>query len=564
MKKSFMPLAKKTAKSAFALSLAATMVVPTGVSVAAAENADAAGNGTYQSSKTQAISPVTSLDEKGKSVKNGNCDTWHQVTITLQNDWVEFYVDGVCANVDETYSSRGLDSLDNKKSFKRLNKGTGLRYGWGSEKDAINFSYGNYVCRLLMDWITDEEATLHIGGAGQYADEYAQATVSNEFSIDDLKFYGELLTEDQIVAAYNQEVAQMNKTPDVTGTAVDVQVIDMKNVTDVSVTVNNAVSTNEAATIEGKSVDNAVKIAANEKLSTATGAKAANPFAGKNLEGATIAYWVKQDSKDYNSMISFIDSQKFVYDPKGDGGDASSILYVHNDGEASFIEGYSNSGVVDKLKNACATSSDATGAAVIADKTSSDWTYITVTMTNAGIKYYVNGELVENLCENPQSVRFLDGYYTRVKDAQNVLTKYGMFGGTNNQGASTLMKFLTSADTELYLGYQPMKGGMNYTKTSGCTFAGMKAVDAALTDAQVKALYEDRFNNGSNTQVEPADFDGNGKVELVDAQSILKVALKLMTDATDEQLAAADVDGNGKVELADAQLALKKALKLIP
>ena len=139
-----------------------------------------------------------------------------------------------------------------------------------------------------------------------------------------------------------------------------------------------------------------------------------------------------------------------------------------------------------------------------------------------------------------------------------------MFGGTNNQGASTLMKFLTSADTELYLGYQPMKGGMNYTKTSGCTFAGMKAIDAALTDAQVKALYEDRFNNGSNTQVEPGDFDGNGKVELVDAQSILKVALKLVTDATDEQLAAADIDGNGKVELADAQLALKKALRLIP
>lgn len=55
------------------------------------------------------------------------------------------------------------------------------------------------------------------------------------------------------------------------------------------------------------------------------------------------------------------------------------------------------------------------------------------------------------------------------------------------------------------------------------------------------------------------DVDGNGLVELADAQMALKIALKIVTvDGL-----AADVDKNGVVELADAQLILKKALKII-
>ena len=56
------------------------------------------------------------------------------------------------------------------------------------------------------------------------------------------------------------------------------------------------------------------------------------------------------------------------------------------------------------------------------------------------------------------------------------------------------------------------------------------------------------------------DMDGNGKVELKDAQLVLKMALNLMPV---EKKEAADVDGNGKIELKDAQLILKKALNLI-
>lgn len=55
------------------------------------------------------------------------------------------------------------------------------------------------------------------------------------------------------------------------------------------------------------------------------------------------------------------------------------------------------------------------------------------------------------------------------------------------------------------------------------------------------------------------DVDGNGKVELADAQLALKIALKIATDDS----SAADVDGNGKVDLTDAQLILKVALKIL-
>ncbi len=180
--------------------------------------------GTYQSAKYSALSPVTSITDYNQKdgsytgVKDGNCDTWHQVTVTLQNDWAEFYVDGIKADIDENYSSYGRVSIGSGTSFERLNKGTGLRSSYGSDVSRGRFSYGNYVCRLLMEWITDEEATFHIGGSGKYGKEYNLAGESTEFYLDDLKFYGELLDEKQIQAAYEAQ----KPIEDVTSGGVDV------------------------------------------------------------------------------------------------------------------------------------------------------------------------------------------------------------------------------------------------------------------------------------------------------------------------------------------------------
>lgn len=58
------------------------------------------------------------------------------------------------------------------------------------------------------------------------------------------------------------------------------------------------------------------------------------------------------------------------------------------------------------------------------------------------------------------------------------------------------------------------------------------------------------------------DVDGNKKVELADAQMVLKAALKLIT-LSEEQSKAADVNRDSIVELTDAQMILKYSLRII-
>lgn len=130
---------------------------------------------------------------------------WHMVTATFQNDWVEFYMDGEMVDVESTYSSRGGVSIDKGESFKRFNKGTGMRYGYGSEKNMGDMYYGNYVCRLFLDWLTNPETTFTIGGvcvADGDANMYVMSQVTDEIKIAKIDFYGVVMDEDQIAAKY--------------------------------------------------------------------------------------------------------------------------------------------------------------------------------------------------------------------------------------------------------------------------------------------------------------------------------------------------------------------------
>lgn len=163
--------------------------------------------GTYDSAVTRALSPVTSLDASGEAVAYGNCNEWHQVTLTMQNDWVEFYVDGVCVDVYNNYSTEGRSGINDQLQFKRLNKGMSLRYerNYPGEYKRWNLSNGAYVCRLFMDWITDEDATLHIGGIGKNAARYNLADSAMEFSVDEMRFYDQLLTDEQIMTTYEEQ-----------------------------------------------------------------------------------------------------------------------------------------------------------------------------------------------------------------------------------------------------------------------------------------------------------------------------------------------------------------------
>lgn len=536
---------------------------------------DAHDNGDYAGSAYQAESPVTSMtsttNKKGEEVltpvKNGNVNTWQHVTMTLQNDWVEFYINGRCVNVREEYSCRGLQGLNSAgESFKRLNKGAGLRYGYGSEKQVGGIWAGNYVARLFMDWITDPEAVLCIGGAGQYAKDYAAAETTADISLDDLTFYGCLLDENQIKAAYEQSAAKKNAASNTT--LASGNAVDLKAVTGSAA---DAVTNGTASITDAKGVAHSVStldVSENLKASTNNSAQLSNPFAGKSLEGATIGYWMKQDARSNATAgakqatvgVSFFDAEKEVVNPKEpeNNGDASSIIYGMTNGAACFTEGYSSSTVCQKLKNNFYTAPEAaTGTALTA--AADQWHYYTYTFTNAGINVYIDGKLIANDPANSAGPRFLDGFVQRLQDEADVTTRYGVFGATNNQGASTLMDVLTYADTAMYLGYLPAAGGTN-NQTNPTSYASMISFDVALSAEQVKDLYENSFNP---TPVDGTlgDADGNGSVELADANLILKAALKIET-LTEAQKTVADIDKNGEIELADANAVLKEALKI--
>lgn len=173
---------------------------------------DPQGNGSYSSALYVEDSPV-SIENK----KNANAGKWHHVAVVLQNDWVEFYVDGNHIDIEEKYSSRGATTLDTTKSFKRFNKGAGMRNGAGSEKDMGNIAFANYVCRLLMDWISDENSKLCLGGIGNYAIKYAQAYTTSKVCLANLDFYSTILTDEQVQAIYTGEATPEGIKGDVDG-----------------------------------------------------------------------------------------------------------------------------------------------------------------------------------------------------------------------------------------------------------------------------------------------------------------------------------------------------------
>lgn len=538
---------------------------------------DSKKNGTYASSIYQAESPITKAvrDEEGEVVteKYGNVDTWQHVTITLQNDWVEFYMNGQLVNVQEEYSYRGGQDLSKAgKAFKRLNKGAGLRYGFGTEKaikDGEGIMYGNYTARLFMDWLTDPEAILNIGGAGDYASDYYASTKSSEFSIDDLTFYDCVLDEDQIALAYDQSLAKKNEVANasaVSGNAVSMEVVEAIGENPVS---NSTASIKNPADGKDKSVST-LNIAENKKGSENTSAKLSNPFAGKELQGATIGYWMKQDARAGGTAgvaqptvgLAFMDDIKYVNNTKDPdkSADAQSFLYTTTNGKTEFWEGYSNTSLADSLKNSFYLEPVADTAKSLAEA-AYDWHYYTLTMTNAGIKLYIDGKLVENSSLNPSGVRFLDGSYTRIVDEADMTTRYGVFGGTNNQGATTLMDFLCYDDTNIYLGYLPEKGMLMNNKTNPTSYSNIQSFDVALNAEQVEDLYKNHSFIKDGSAVKKGDLDNDGDIDLDDVNLSLKAALTIIKP-TPNQEKAADIDGKNGITLDDVNAILKEALTI--
>ncbi len=131
-------------------------------------------------------------------------DKWHLVSCVIQNDWVEYYLDGAKIDMKGTYSSYGSIGIggkvsDHEKPWKRFNKGAGSRYGYGNNKNIIyRGTNGNYVCEVIMDWLTDASTTATIGGGNTAGDGYNMFANTDEIELKNIVFHDEMLTEDQI------------------------------------------------------------------------------------------------------------------------------------------------------------------------------------------------------------------------------------------------------------------------------------------------------------------------------------------------------------------------------
>lgn len=510
----------------------------------------------YEDADIYANSPVSA-----DNTANKNAGTWHQVAITIQNDWVEFYLDGKCVDVRSTYATLGTDKIGFDGSFKAFNYGTGLRYGFGAAEGGVNTEAAG---KLITAWLCDEDNKFQIGGSSAMASAFGLADEASAIMLDDITFYDKLLTEEQIAAIY---------TADTTEEEPVATLHDVKSMKDMEGTA--AASSVKKETIKGVSVD-AIYVPENTKGSAKTGVVLENPFAGADMDGATIAYWTKQDPRSKGDATEKMptpgllikDTEKYIYNEKsGAEGDAYSTLSVLSDGTTIFQEGASSNAVYGKLGNqyrSCFSVEDQAKYDV------TDWYYVTLVMNNGGFTVYINGETYTNnaLDEFGNSiaagVRFCDGYYQREDDEKAVVTRYNVFGGSNNQFTTSLMTFLQYEDTDFYFGYLPVNAMMN-EKTNPTYYAGIRTFETDLTAEQVKALYEDNTIYDGDVPTPPvevlqgdANLDNN--VTLDDANMVLKAALGIGEPLSGDAFTAADIDKNSNITLEDANSVLKLAL----
>lgn len=240
-----------------------------------------------------------------------------------------------------------------------------------------------------------------------------------------------------------------------------------------------------------------------------------NPFAGKDeLTGVSVSYWMKAIGNKRGvvtdgALLSFIDEEKECIHEKvgenylGINAIASSQLSINMAYSADFVEGQTKPIGGSSLKNiysfrpyrfgdpAGQTDERLVSLAEPSWDTYKDWLktlddkwyFVTVTITNEGIRMYIDGEEVENLYINNAGPRFFDSYWNRKQDA--------FVNGVEDSGARCLMDFITDETTKVYLGYAFEQGSSeSYQKATNCYIDEVSFYDGAMSKTEVKALYQ--------------------------------------------------------------------------
>ena len=135
-------------------------------------------------------------------------EKWHMVTIVIQNDWIDYYLDGeLYEDLADEFNYWGT-AMNINVAGKSFNAGFGLREPFQRGAAArTDYLSGNRAGSLLTEWLSLEDTTLSIGGTNTMALGSGGCVERvAEFAIDDVAFYDTLLDEDQIWALYEAGV----------------------------------------------------------------------------------------------------------------------------------------------------------------------------------------------------------------------------------------------------------------------------------------------------------------------------------------------------------------------
>lgn len=409
-------------------------------------------------------------------------------------------------------------------------------------------------------------ATIYFGATNTSSVVTAEETV-----FDNVVFYDGAMTVEEVTALYNTEYEDASRKADI---AAPVKLYTMDSEEQFTNLDAEKVGVIENFNINGHEVKG-VAVPENSKVTTKAGIKLnENPFAGMRLEGATVGYWIqveptakKQDSGviDNTVALAFIDGVKYVYNPKESdkSKDAFSYLYTKSGMYVQFMEGgYSDIAIGNSYTATCDEE--------VVDKyveESSEWHYITLSINNDRITIYRDGEKVDTNLVN-RGARFFDGYYRRIGEREKEYTLYGVFGGSGNQRATTIMSYLAYEDTIMNFGFLPTSDFLT-ERSSPMNITRISCYDISMDDDEVMALYEQETAT-INAMPEyqepvtftPGDLDEDGDVSALDALIILKISARMM-DSTDWYTMVGDLNSDGKLDAQDALQVLKIAAKLV-
>lgn len=229
-------------------------------------------------------------------------------------------------------------------------------------------------------------------------------------------------------------------------------------------------------------------------------------------------------------------------------------------------------------------------ATSVEDDAAEKWHYVTIVIKNDWVVTYVDGVAADpemdyqymketdlpKMSDHDFDISNIGKQFNRGKglrdfrQAETNVAEWSADGTAStspaNGYAPTMTEWLALDSTELYLGgtgYASEMLTQSYGTIEGVRLDDISFFGTALTEDEAVELYDEVKNDLGAGAVEPGDVDGNGKVQLPDAQKALRIALLLEKDVTPAMEKAADVDENGTVQLADAQQILRKALLLI-